>query len=203
VRSARRGQGSRPLLNSTPAFPITALDLRGWGLTEKAIARHGPASRAGRLQYSMGGLVIGDVTFRATIGKETGTVTLESDFHDELRPTVEAIELTSIPAHFGGRLWFFTCPATGQRARKLYRWPGMGFVHRTASPVPGVYACQRESAMQRTASAMARIRAKLGGWPGKVDRPADMDIGTWCRLCIRHAELYRRFWKLAGRGLLN
>ncbi len=188
------------MLNSTPAFPITALYLRGWQYTEK----YGPASRAGRLRYDIGDVILGEVGFRATAGKEAGRLTLECCFNGERRPTVETIELTSIPAHFGGRLWFLTCPVTGLRARKLYRWPEIGFAHRDASPVPGVYACQRESAMQRTASAMARIRQRLGGWPGdELAKPDGMDLGTFCRLRIRHAELRGRFWKLAGRGLLN
>lgn len=196
----RRDQGSRPLLNSTPAFPITALYLRGWQYNEK----YGPASRAGLLRYDIGGSVLGEVAFRATVGQEAGTVTLECRFNGEPRQTVEKIELTSVPANFGGRLWFFSCPATGQRARKLYRWPGIGFAHRTASPVPGVYACQRESAMQRAASAMRCIRERLGGWPGHgLEKPDGMDMGTFCRLSIRHAELRSRFWKLAGRALLK
>ena len=114
---------------------------------------------------------------------------------------MERIEIVSIPAHFGGRLWFFLCPYTGRRARKIYRWPDMGFCHREASPVPPSYAHQNEAHLERTASAMARVRKRLGGWPGKVEKPTGMDWGKYYRLSMRHAELSNRFWRLASRGL--
>ncbi|WP_460764673.1 hypothetical protein [Lysobacter fragariae] len=179
-------------------MPITTLNLRGWRFTE----RYGPATRAAKLEFRRGGDVLGVVTLRATIGEESGVATLECNFGGEPRPTMERIEIVSIPAHFGGRLWFFVCPFSGRRARKIYRWPGMGFCHREASPVPPSYAHQNEAHLERTASAMARVRKRLGGWPGKVEKkPAGMDWGTYCRLSVRHAELRNRFWRLASRGL--
>lgn len=105
-------------------------------------------------------------TFRATVGKVDGVATLECRFNGEPNLTVEAIGLTSIPAHFGGRLWFFTCPMTGQRARKLYRWPEIGFAHRDAPP----------SRPSMPASVRAACNASQAQWlayaPGLMDGPA-------------------------------
>lgn len=192
----RRRSGTRPLIGSFPALSISVLHLRGWRYTE----RYGPAARAGGLIFSRGGVATGEVRFRASIGQESGTLTLECSFNDEVRTTVEHVEIVSVANAWGGRHWFFECPVTGKRARKLYRWPGLGFSHREASSVPPVYACQQDSGLERTARAMHEIRKRLGGVPGKVEKPIGMPSKTFFRLTMRYVDLHERFWRLAGGG---
>ena len=185
-----RKSGTRPLINSVPALPISILHLRGWRYTD----RFGAATRAGRLAVSRGGIAIGEVDFKASIGRESGMLALACSFRSEARMTDEQVEIVSVPNAWGGRHWFFECPVTGKRARKLYRWPGLGFSHREASPTPPVYACQRDSGLERTARAMHEIRPRLGGVPGKVEKPTGMSRRTFFRLSMRYVTLHDRFW---------
>ena len=183
--------GTRPYIGSVPALSISVLHLRGWRYTE----RYGPASRAGRLRFVRGGVPTGEADYRASIGRESGTLTLKCSFNSEARPTEESVEIVSVPNAWGGRHWFFACPVTGKRARKLHRWPGLGFSHRLASPVPPIYASQQDSGIARTARSMHEIRKHLGGIPGKVEKPLGMPLRTFYRLCSRYIELHERFWR--------
>jgi len=197
MTTERRPSGTRPYIGSIPALPISVLHLRGWKWSE----RYGDATRAGALEYSRVGAITGKVTFRAKIGPESGMVSLECNFADEPIPAVEHVEIVSVPNAWGGRHWFFVCPLTGRRARKLHRWPGLGFSHREASPVPPVYACQQDSGMARTARAMHAIRKRLGGVPGKVEKPIGMSRRTFYRLSMRYVGLHERFWRMAWSGV--
>jgi hypothetical protein len=189
----RRPSGTRPNIGSVPALPISVLHLRGWKWSE----RYGDATRAGALEYTRSGVVTGRLTYRATLGQQSGVLALECRFGGEALPTVEVIDIVSVPNEWGGRHWFFVCPLTGRRARKLYRWPGLRFSHREASPVPPVYACQQDSGMARTARAMDAIRKRLGGVPGKVEKPTGMSRRTFYRLSMRYVGLHERFWRMA------
>lgn len=188
----RRPSGTRPHIGTAPALPISVLHLRGWKWSE----HYGDATRAGALDYTRHGVITGRVTYRATVGQESGMLSLECRFDGEALPTMEVIDIVSVPNPWGGRHWFFVCPVTGRRARKLHRWPGLGFSHREASPVPPVYACQQDSGMARTARAMHAIRKRLGGVPGKVEKPVGMPRRTFWRLSMRYVELHDRFWRL-------
>lgn len=196
-RTERRSSGTRPLISSFPTLPISVLHLRGWRYTD----RYGHAARAGGLIFSRGGVETGEVRFSANIGQECGSLTLECSFNNEVCETVESVEIVSVANAWGGRHWFFECPVTGKRARKLYRWPGLGFSHREASPVPPVYGCQQDSGLERTARAMDKIRKRLGGVPGKIERPTGMPLKTFYHLTMRYVELHERFWRSAGGPL--
>ena len=186
----RRISGVRPLIDGAPALPISLLNLRGWKWSE----RYGDARRAGALEYRQPRGITGMVTYEATIGRESGVLLLTCNFSDEPHPTLEYVEILSIPNAWGGRHWFFVCPLTGRRARKLHRWPGLGFAHREASPIPPVYRCQRDSGQARTARAMADIRRRLGGVSGHFEKPTGMPMKTYIRLATRYMALHDRFW---------
>lgn len=187
----RRRSGTRPLIGSVPSLPISILHLRGWRYME----RHGDATRAGCLVFSRSGIELGAVVFRARIGLNSGVLTLDCRFSNESCATEEQVEIVSTPNVWGGRHWFFACPVTGRRARKLHRWPGLGFSHREASPVPPLYACQQDSGRDHTARAMHAIRKRLGGVPGKVEKPIGMPQRTFFRLSMRYVALHDRFWR--------
>jgi hypothetical protein len=189
--TARQRSGPRPYIGGVPALPISILHLRGWRYREP----YGAATRAGRLAFSRGGVPTGEVDYRASIGPESGTLTLKCSFSSEARATEEHVEIVSVRNAWGGRHWFFACPVTGKRARKLHRWPGLGFSHREASPVPPIYACQQDSGMARTARSMHEIRKQLGGIPGEVEKPLGMPLTTFYRLSMRYVELHGRFWR--------
>ena len=193
MTAVRRGRGTRPVVGSVPALPISVLHLRGWKWSE----RYGEAMRSGALEYKQRGVVIGRVIYKAAIGQESGKLSLDCSFGHEASPAVELIDIVSVANPWGGRHWFFVCPLTGRRARKLHRWPGLGFSHREASPVPPVYSCQQNSGIARTAAAMHAIRKRLGGVPGKVTRPAGMPRRAFLRLTMRYVALHDRFWRLA------
>jgi len=54
------------------------------------------------------------------------------------------VDLVQVPSNLGvGMLWFFVCPITGKRCRKLYFAQGY-FLHRAAFP-QGMYSCQKKS----------------------------------------------------------
>ena len=186
----RRSSHSRPHIGSVPALSIDVLCLRGWKWSE----RHGDAVRAGALEYSQNGVLTGRVAYSASVCQESGTLWLECSFADEPVAATEVINLTSVPNSWGGRHWFFVCPVTGRRARKLHRWPGLGFSHREAAPIPPVYASQRDSGIARTARAMHDIRKQLGGYPWEVEKPAGMPWRRFYRLCMRYGVLHDSFW---------
>lgn len=196
MTTERRPTGTRPYIGSVPALPISVLHLRGWKWSE----RYGDATRAGSLEYTRRGAITGRVVYKAKIGRETGTLSLECSFGCEGPPTAEVIDMVSVPNAWGGRHWFFVCPLTGRRARKLHRWPGSCFSHREASPISPVYASQRDSGLGRTARAMQEIRDRLGGVPGKFDKPKGMPWRTYYRLCMRYVELHDRFWRSVAEG---
>lgn len=174
-------------MEELPAIHIRELHLRGWRYTD----HYGPAERVGRLIYHWHGRPIGELVFRATVRAESGTMILESTFGDG--PTaISLVRPTSAPGHRGGRHWFFVCPVTGKRARKLYRWPMLGFCHRAAVPSVPLYKCQLLSRPARTALAMQRIRERLGGHPELVPEPAGLPKPAFYRLRLRYAELQLR-----------
>jgi hypothetical protein len=78
-----------------------------------------------------------------------------------------SIELASFPMRFDGYRWYFLCPASGNRALKLYLVNGL-FVARTSiRPLP-TYASQR------TAPGWSRILARRWALRRKLGDPGDL-----------------------------
>lgn len=58
------------------------------------------------------------------------------------------VDLVQVPSNLGvGKLWFFVCPITGKRCRKLHFAQGY-FLHRAACP-QGMYSYQKKSTPQK------------------------------------------------------
>jgi hypothetical protein len=82
---------------------------------------------------------------------------------------VQQIALVSRPRHFGGRQYFFVCPATGRLATVLWMPPGAArFCSRQAWGRQVAYRSQFQSASDR--AYQERIKARLIG---------DLDPSEW------------------------
>jgi len=68
---------------------------------------------------------------------------IDLDYDYGEKPISYRVQLDSVPKHFGGREWYFLCPATGKRCRILY---GIGahFLSRNAYP-SAMYSSQTQS----------------------------------------------------------
>ena len=92
-------------------------------------------------------------------------------FRIEMGKCVQQITLVSRPRHFGGRQWFFLCPATGRLATVLWKPPGASkFCSRQAWGRQVAYRSQFQSASDRAYSGKQRIKARLIG---------DLDPDEW------------------------
>jgi len=99
------------------------------------------------------------------------------------RPVRYRIPLESVPRHFGGCEWYFICPATGRRCRKLYQI-GEYFLSRFAFP----------SAMYREQAASRSNRSLYAAM-----RTIDLHSKFFDRRCVhtkyrgKPTKAYRRF----------
>ena len=153
---------------------------------------------------------VGSVGFRATLGDDSGTLTLDySTGRDGERRNITCpVSLVTLPRHYGGRIWYFVCPYTGRRARKLYKWAPIDyFCHREAIKPKPTYACQRVGGGDRINAQRWALRRKLGDdfstLFDELWKPKRMRWRTFNRYAARDAELANRdgiyFARLLGR----
>lgn len=84
----------------------------------------------------------------------------------DARTVAYCIHLETTRPHLGGLRWWFRCPVSGRRARKLYLYPGLErFCHREAIDPAPTYALQRVSGFDRVLAQRAALAAKLGNEP--------------------------------------
>lgn len=161
---------------------------------------------SGAWQWTRDGERVASIGYRAAIGMESGTLTLS--YRDEGQDAQDVILLTTVPNHYGGRNWFMHCPATGRRARKLYKWAGLAhFRHREAVRPRPTYASQRDSGSNRVMRQRWALRQKMGDqWSdlfGEPFKPKWMRWQTYERYARRDAELEAReapaWTRLLGR----
>ena len=119
-----------------------------------------------------------------------GTINPEGAPAGSLRvsyPTIgftQDIIFTSRKRHFGGRQYFFECPATGRRCYVLWKPPGATrFCSRQAWGVRRVaYASQFADPCDRAWQMKHKIRRKLGGEGDDMPpRPKHMRAATYLR----------------------
>lgn len=91
------------------------------------------------------------VSYCAVIGREPGQAYIQFNYTYDGEPMQWRVSLLSMPANIGkGLVWFFRCPITGQRCKKLHLIDGR-FMHRSA--VRGaMYKRQAESKKWRLVS---------------------------------------------------
>jgi len=106
------------------AQTLSITDLKGWCYLKPG------QWRTGIVTWSRGERKTGSIRVSVELGETSGFLELEYQFRDE--PIKYKVPIVSKPSNLGkGLIWFFCCPHTGKRCRKLY---GIGkyFLHREA-----------------------------------------------------------------------
>lgn len=115
-----------------PTFPILYDEvlqlhiskLKQWGYLEPGQIKRGTVT------WSSNGKPTGNISIMANTEDERPYVLLNFKYGED--PRNYKIHLVSIPANLGkGKIWYFLCPETHKRCRKLYSVGGY-FLHRTA-----------------------------------------------------------------------
>lgn len=101
------------------------------------------ADVSGSYSWTCGGKPSGWISLTASLPRRY--IDLTYKYGD--KPVSYRVQLESIPKHFGGCEWYFICPATGKRCKKLY---GIDehFLSRFAYP-SAMYSGQTESRHSR------------------------------------------------------
>lgn len=75
--------------------------------------------QSGIVTWSMGGRATGSISINVTISQYATFLVL--DYSCNGKPVHYRVDLVSIPSNLGkGHLWYFVCPITRKRCRKLY-----------------------------------------------------------------------------------
>jgi hypothetical protein len=121
-------------------------------------------------------------------------------------PQDQTVQMETTPCRFGGRRWWWLCPATMRRCSTLYL-PNGGtrFLSRGRGAYPLAYASQNGSAMDRSHARLARLHRKMGADYDNPDappppRPKWMRHHTYARLVAElkgQVERHDDIW-LAG-----
>ena len=115
-----------------PTFPtlydeckqISITDLKRWDYLKL------DQSKRGVINWHMGEQKTGSITIWVNTTKESPS--LELDYILDGNRIKYAVPLVTIPSNLGkGHLWYFLCPTTGKRCRKLYLIQDK-FLHREA-----------------------------------------------------------------------
>jgi len=106
------------------ALQIHISKLKGWGyLDPKQI-------KSGTLTWSRNGNPTGSISIQVNTHSEQPYIELDYKYRDE--PRNYKVYLTSTPSNLNkGEIWYFICPQTKKRCRKLYSIGGY-FLHREA-----------------------------------------------------------------------
>lgn len=100
----------------------------------------------GTVRWKRHGKETGSIGIRVGIGQCRGIMELDYFYQDE--PVKYTVPLVSLPSNLGkGLVWYFQCPSTGKRCRKLYG-AGKYFLHREAFQ-GCFYTCQTYSKKNR------------------------------------------------------
>jgi hypothetical protein len=128
-------------------------------------------------------------------GPQEGWLRLEGDFN-------ELITLVARPRHFGGRQWYFMCPAMNRPVSVLWRPPGARqFWSRRAWGRQVAYASQFRDPDNRAHLGKARIKARLIADldPDEWDLPPKPKWMRWSTY-NRQVERYDAYEDILDRG---
>jgi hypothetical protein len=152
------------------ALQIHISKLKGWGyLDPKQI-------KSGTLNWSSNGNPTGSISIKVNTHSEQPYIELDYKYRDE--PRNYQVYLTSTPSNLNrGEIWYFICPQTKKRCRKLYSIGGY-FLHREA-----FNGCMYETQTQ-----------------SKKYRQLDKTLGAYFKNDNLYSELYKKNFKKTYAG---
>jgi len=152
------------------ALQIHISKLKGWGYLDPE------QIKSGTLNWSRNGNPTGSISIQVNTKSEQLYIELDYKYRDE--PRNYKVYLTSTPSNLNrGEIWYFLCPQTKKRCRKLYLINGY-FLHREAFN-GCMYKIQIES---------------------KKSRYLDKTLGTYFRTEQLFEQLYKKHFKKQYAG---
>jgi len=152
------------------ALQLRISRLKEWGYLEQG------QTMSGTITWSTNGNPTGSISIRTNTQSEQPYVELDYKFKDE--PRNYKVYLTSTPSNLNrGEIWYFNCPQTNKRCRKLYSIGGF-FFHREA-----FNGCMYESQTQ-----------------SKKYRELDKTLGAYFKSDSLYSELYKKHFKKTYAG---
>ena len=132
--------------------------------------------KSGTLTWSRNGNKTGSISIRVNTHREQPYIELDYKYRDE--PRNYKVRLVSMPSNLGkGLIWYFLCPQTNKRCRKLYSIGGY-FLHREA-----FNGCMYETQTQ-----------------SKKYRQLDKTFGVYFKIDDLYSQLYQKHFKKTYAG---
>ncbi len=126
---------------------------------------------SGTLTWSSNGNQTGSISIKVNTQNEYPYIELDYKYND--KPRNYKVYLTSTPSNLNkGKIWYFLCPQTNKRCRKLYSIGGY-FLHREAFK-GCMYDCQTKS---------------------KKSRQLDKTFGAYFKVDDLYSQLYKKHFK--------
>jgi hypothetical protein len=152
------------------ALQIDISKLKGWGYLDPE------QIKSCTLNWSRNGNPTGSISIQVNTHSEQPYIELDYKYRDE--PRNYKVRLVSIPSNLGkGLIWYFLCPQTKKRCRKLYSIGGY-FLHREAFK-----GCMYETQTQ-----------------SKKYRQLDKILGAYLKSDNLYSELYKKNFKKTYAG---
>jgi hypothetical protein len=151
----------------------------------------------GTLRWTYGGRDVAEASFRVDLtGGDAGALTVAFTLNGE--PCCQYVVITSRPARFGGRRFYFECPRARRPCEVLCLVSG-AFASRQAHRLS--YASQTESQLDRLARRAERLRARL--WPEDRGRPRGRNLARLEDAWVETSLAFDEVLEAAFPGLLN
>jgi len=132
--------------------------------------------KSGTLTWSRNGNKTGSISIKVNTHSEQPYIELDYKYRDE--PRNYKVRLVSMPSNLGkGLIWYFLCPKTNKRCRKLYSIDGY-FFHREA-----FNGCMYETQTQ-----------------SKKYRKLNQTLGAYLRRDELYNQLYQKHFKKTYSG---
>lgn len=132
--------------------------------------------KRGTINWSSNGNPTGSISITVNTHNEQPSIGLYYNFKEE--PRNYKVRLVSLPSNLGkGFIWYFLCPHTNKRSRKLYSICGY-FFHREAFK-----GCMYESQTK-----------------SKKYRQLDKTLGSWYKIDDLYSELYKKHFEKTYAG---
>ena len=113
--------------------------------------------KQGTTTWSKEGNITASISF--TTNTQSKQPFIELNYNYKNKPISYKINIVSIDSNLSGLIWYFICPQTKKRCRKLYYVDGY-FLHREANN-KGMYECQTQSKHYRNISKICGARFKI------------------------------------------